>query len=71
MANHNDIFNRTKEEFAGALQNPNEFERLLNKMNEAKQALENLKHLLEYLGIQYDETTSYVNGNVKKEEYIK
>jgi len=71
MANHNDVFNRTKNDFASALQNPNEFERLFNKMNEAKQALQNLKHLLNYLDIQFDENASYENGTVQKEEYIK
>lgn len=71
MANHNDIFNRTKNEFAEGLQNPSEFERIFNKMNETKQALQNLKYLLEYIGIQYDETASYANGTVQKEEYIK
>lgn len=71
MANHNDVFNNTKNAFASALQNPSEFEYTLNKMNESKQALQNLKYLLEYLDIQFDENASYVNGTVQKEEYIK
>ncbi len=68
MANHNDIFNRVNDEY---ILNKDERKRLLIKLNEADQALQNLKYLLEYLDIQFDESASYENGTVQKEEYIK
>lgn len=65
MANHNDIVNKCKEDLQKDIN-----DMTLAKMNEANRALVNLKLLLEYLGVEYDETASYKNATAVKEEYI-